>query len=182
MRRQTWLVCLAIMAVVLSASVSYAGTYRTITINNDYADWVGVPVLDSDGGDNGGGPDIGDTQIANDDTNLYIRNTFPNNDSMQMYIALDIDSNTSTGYDIFGAGLIGSEAGWQNDFAFCAIHRRFQQRQPERRLFWWWPCVAVAFCRRDDQPRAGDLARRVVRLRQHAGLSRRHVYLAVLDG
>jgi hypothetical protein len=96
----------------------YAGTYRVITINNDYSDWVGVPVLDSDGGDNAGGPDIGDTQIANDDTNLYIRNTFPNNDSMQTYIALDIDSNTSTGYDIFGAGLIGSEAGWQNDFAF----------------------------------------------------------------
>jgi hypothetical protein len=38
---------------------------------------------------------------------------------MQMYIALDIDSNTATGYDVFGAGLIGSEAGWQNDFAFA---------------------------------------------------------------
>ena len=37
---------------------------------------------------------------------------------MQTYIALDIDSNPATGYDIFGLGLIGSEAGWQNDFAF----------------------------------------------------------------
>ena len=119
MRQQTWLVAMTILAAALCGPALYAGTYRTITINNDYSDWVGVPVLDSDGGDNTGGPDIGDTQIANDDTNLYIRNTFPNNDSMQTYIALDIDSNTSTGYDIFGAGLIGSEAGWQNDFAFA---------------------------------------------------------------
>jgi len=96
-----------------------AGTYRTITIDGSFADWAGVPVLDSDPVDNAGGPDIGDTQIANDNDNLYIRNTFPNNDSMQTYIALDVDSNTATGYDIFGLGLVGSEAGWQNDFAFA---------------------------------------------------------------
>jgi hypothetical protein len=118
MKQHTWLVALAIAAVFGLCSTLRAGTFKTITINNDYSDWVGVPVLDSDGGDNAGGPDIGDTQIANDENNLYIRNTFPNNDSMQTYIALDIDSNPATGYDIFGAGLIGSEAGWQNDFAF----------------------------------------------------------------
>ena len=44
---------------------------------------------------------------------------FPTTIRMQTYIALDIDSNTATGYDIFGLGLIGSEAGWQNDFAFA---------------------------------------------------------------
>ena len=115
----------AILAVFLFSSASDAGTYRTIAIDNVYADWAGVPVLDSDGGDNVGGPDIGDTQIANDADNLYIRNTFPNNDSMQTYIALDIDSNTATGYDIFGAGLIGSEAAWQNDFAFAQATGNF---------------------------------------------------------
>src|SRR5687768_9539041 len=118
MRQPTWLAALATIAAALSFSPSYAGTYRTITIDNDYSDWVGVPVLNSDGGDNAAGPDIGDTQIANDENNLYIRSTFPNNDSQQTYIALDIDSNPATGYDIFGLGLIGSEAGWQNDFAF----------------------------------------------------------------
>jgi PEP-CTERM motif len=118
MSKQNWLGLLAAAAAILSCSESYAGTYKTITIDNSYADWVGVPVLDSDGGDNAGGPDIGDTQIANDDNFLYIRNTFPNNDAMQTYVALDIDSNTATGYDVFGAGLIGSEAAWQNDFAF----------------------------------------------------------------
>jgi len=34
------------------------------------------------------------------------------------FIALDTDDNVSTGYDIFGLGLIGSEAAWQNDFPF----------------------------------------------------------------
>jgi hypothetical protein len=116
MRHHAWL---ALVALASCGPPLYAGTYATITIDNDYSDWAGIPVLDSDGGDNAGGPDIGDTQIANDNDNLYIRNTFPNNDSQQTYIALDIDSNTATGYDIFGAGLIGSEAGWQNDFAFA---------------------------------------------------------------
>jgi hypothetical protein len=119
MNRHYWLELLAIFTAASFCPASYAGTFATITIDDDYSDWTGVPVLDSDGGDNAGGPDIGDTQIANDNDNLYIRNTFPNNDAMQMYIALDIDSNTATGYDVFGAGLIGSEAGWQNDFAFA---------------------------------------------------------------
>jgi len=119
MRQQIWLTTLTIVAAALCCSALDAGTFKTITIDNDYSDWAGVPVLDSDGGDNAGGPDIGDTQIANDNDYLYIRNSFPNNDSMQTYIALDIDSNTATGYDIFAAGLIGSEAAWQNDFAFA---------------------------------------------------------------
>jgi hypothetical protein len=119
MSKQEWLATFAIIISAMGSPTLYAGTYRTITIDNAYADWVGVPVLDSDGGDNAGGPDIGDTQIANDDDNLYIRNTFPNSDALSTYIALDIDSNPATGYDIFGLGLIGSEAGWQNDFAFA---------------------------------------------------------------
>jgi hypothetical protein len=119
MKLQTWLVFMAIVATAMTCPALHAGTFATITIDNDYSDWTGIPVLDSDGGDNVGGPDIGDTQIANDNDNLYIRNTFPNNDSMQTYIALDVDGNTATGYDIFGAGLIGSEAGWQNDFGFA---------------------------------------------------------------
>jgi hypothetical protein len=119
MRQQTWLALLAIIAVVSFCPAMFAGTFATITIDNDYSDWAGIPVLDSDGGDNAGGPDIGDTQIANDNDYLYIRNTFPNSDSLSTYLALDIDSNPATGYDIFGLGAIGSEAGWQNDFAFA---------------------------------------------------------------
>ena len=118
MRQQllSYLGALAFLAV-FSMNAS-AGTYKTIVIDDAYADWAGVPVLDSDGGDNAGGPDIGDTQIANDDDFLYIRNTFPNSLSLGTFIALDVDGDAGTGFDVFGLGLIGSEAGWQNDFPF----------------------------------------------------------------
>ena len=100
------------------AAPALAGTYKTITIDDLYGDWAGVPVVDSDAGDNFGGPDIGDTQIANDGQYLYIRNTFPNNLTLSTYIAIDADQNPATGFDIFGLGILGSEAGWQNDFGF----------------------------------------------------------------
>jgi hypothetical protein len=118
MKQTLWL-ALGMFALVGLAADAQAGTYATIAIDGNFADWAGIPVLDSDGGDNTGGPDIGDTQIANDDNYLYIRNTFPNNDAMQTYISIDTDNNTATGFDIFGLGLVGSEAAWQNDFAFA---------------------------------------------------------------
>lgn len=95
-----------------------AGFLKTITIDGSFSDWTGVPVVDSDGGDNSGGPDIGDTQIANDDDFLYIRNTFPNGLALSTFITIDIDENSATGFDFAGLGLIGSEVGWQNDFPF----------------------------------------------------------------
>lgn len=114
------LIPLAIAAAVWTvAPLAMASTFKNITINDDYSDWVSVPVLDSDGGDNQGGPDIGDTQIANDNKYLYIHNTFANNLTLSTFLALDVDQNAATGYDIFGLGLIGSEAGWQNDYAFA---------------------------------------------------------------
>lgn len=108
----------AMTAAILVAAPALAGTYKTITIDDFYGDWAGVPVVDSDAGDNIGGPDIGDTQIANDGQYLYIRNTFPNNLILSTYIAVDVDQNPATGFDIFSLGSFGSEAGWQNDFGF----------------------------------------------------------------
>lgn len=120
MKIRVRLIPLAVAAVVWTiAPLAPASTFKNITIDDDYSDWVGVPVLDSDGGDNQGGPDIGDTQIANDNHYLYIRNTFPNNLTLSTYLSIDVDQNVATGYDIFGLGLIGAEAGWQNDFAFA---------------------------------------------------------------
>lgn len=108
----------ALAVTIMAATPTLAGTFRTITIDDQYGDWAGVPVLDSDGGDNFSGPDIGDTQIANDGQYLYIRNTYPNSLALSTFLSIDVDGNTATGYDIFGLGLIGSEAGWQNDFGF----------------------------------------------------------------
>jgi hypothetical protein len=95
-----------------------AGHFANITIDDSYGDWAGVPVVDSDAGDNFSGPDIGDTQIANDANYLYIRNTFPNSLQLSTYIGIDVDQNPATGFDVFSLGLLGSEAGWQNDFGF----------------------------------------------------------------
>lgn len=108
-------VCLCLIAM---ASPAMSGTFKTITIDSDFSDWADVPVLDDDSGDATAGPDIGITKIANDGVNLYIYNSFPNGLSLGTFTALDIDSNTGTGFDVFGLGLIGAEAGWQNDFGF----------------------------------------------------------------
>jgi hypothetical protein len=119
MARRTFLMGSALTACLILTSTSlHAGNYAKITIDDLYDDWAGIPVVDSDAGDNSGGPDIGDTQIANDGKNLYIRNTFPNSLTLTTYIAIDTDLNASTGYDIFGLGIIGTEAGWANDFGF----------------------------------------------------------------
>lgn len=119
MARKTFLIGSALAACLVLASGSLqAGHYANITIDDAYADWTGVPVVDSDAGDNSGGPDIGDTQIANNGQYLFIRNTFPNNLQLSTYIAIDVDQDATTGYDVFGLGIFGSEAGWQNDFGF----------------------------------------------------------------
>jgi hypothetical protein len=119
MHRNLSVVAVAACACFIIGSDAFAGTFHTITIDDLYGDWAGVPILDSDGGDNVGGPDIGDTQICNDEDYLYIRNTFPNSLTLSTFIALDIDSNPATGFDVLGLGLVGAEAAWQNDFGFA---------------------------------------------------------------
>jgi hypothetical protein len=118
MIRTTSRLAAAALIAVVTAAPALAGTFKTITIDDAYGDWTGVPVVDSDPADNFSGPDIADTQIANDNQNLYIRNTFHNGLSLGTFITIDVDENTATGFDIFTQGLIGGEAGWQNDFGF----------------------------------------------------------------
>lgn len=125
MNRRINLVAVALAACLLVTAPAKAGTFKTITIDDLYGDWVGVPVVDMDGGDNISGPDIGDTQIANDGQFLYIRNTFPNSIQISTFIAIDVDQNPATGFDIFGLGILGSEVGWQNDFGFTQATGNF---------------------------------------------------------
>lgn len=106
--------------LTLFCATASAGTFKTITIDDDHSDWVGVPVVDSDPADNAGSVDIAETQIANDNDFLYIRNTFHSNLSLGLFTGIDVDENVATGFDIFGLGLIGQDSGWQNDFPFTS--------------------------------------------------------------
>jgi len=107
------------LAVALSASgTAQAGHFATITIDDAYGDWAGVPVVDSDALDNPGGVDFFEVQIANDDDYLYIRNTYHTAQALSTFLSIDVDENTATGYDIFALGAIGAEVSWQNDFPF----------------------------------------------------------------
>ena len=103
---------------LLLGQSAFAGFYKPITIDNDFSDWDDVPTLDSDTADNVGFVDFSETKIANDDDFLYIYNSFHTAQSLGAFTALDVDSDSSTGFDIFGLNLAGSEAGWQNDFPF----------------------------------------------------------------
>jgi hypothetical protein len=108
----------ALAALALFAGAAPAGTFANITIDDVYADWAGVPELIVDADDTATDPDIATVQIANDDTYLYIRLHYHSADSFPTYLAIDNDSNTATGFNIFGLGVVGSEAGYADDFDF----------------------------------------------------------------
>jgi hypothetical protein len=95
-----------------------AGTFANIVIDDSYADWAAVPEARNDPDDASDGPDIASVQVANDNTYLYIRVHYHSADSFPTYLAIDNDSNPATGFDIFGLGLVGSEAGYADDFDF----------------------------------------------------------------
>ena len=63
-------------------------------------------------------PDIATVQIANDDTYLYIHLHYHTPQSFSTYLAIDNDNNTATGFNVAGLGIVGSEAGYANDFDF----------------------------------------------------------------
>jgi PEP-CTERM motif len=120
----------ASLALVLAATGSaQAGTFATITIDDVYADWAGIPVVDSDPLDNPGFVDFADTQIANDNDFLYIRNTYWGPKSLGTFMGIDIDDDFDTGFNIFGLNLIGQDAGWQNDFPFTSGDNVFNDGQ-----------------------------------------------------
>lgn len=112
----------ALLLVLTGASVAQA-YYTNIVVDGVYTDWSAVPLVAMDvSGDNDTGPDLATLQVANDETNLYLHVQYHAainpNASPSVMLALDNDGTTGTGFDVFGLGLIGSEAGWQNDFPF----------------------------------------------------------------
>jgi hypothetical protein len=116
------LILSALVSALMGGSAAQA-YYTNVVVDGAYTDWAAVPVVAMDiSGDGGGGPDLAVLQVANDETNLYLRVQYHTainpNAGPSVMLALDNDGNTGTGFDVFGLGLIGSEAGWQNDFPF----------------------------------------------------------------
>lgn len=103
----------AALAFACSTSV-FAGTYKTITIDGDISDWVGVTpaYTDEDGDNNPGGVDFENVYLANDANYLYIRFTLKHPadpvSAGNTYIWLDNDNNAATGFHPFGNSLFGS--------------------------------------------------------------------------
>ena len=99
--------------------------YKTIAVDGNDADWSDLPVLATDPvGD--GIPDIVSVKIANDADYIYMLvrynaasdvNGF--NGSPGNFVSVDNDSDTATGFNVYGLGQIGSEVSWQNDFPFA---------------------------------------------------------------
>jgi hypothetical protein len=108
----------ALIALALLVGPARAGTFANITIDDVYTDWAGVPQVIVDPADTTTGPDIATVQVANDNTYLYIRLHYHSADSFPTYLAIDNDSNPATGFNIFGLGIVGSEAGYADDFDF----------------------------------------------------------------
>jgi hypothetical protein len=99
----------------------------------EYADWAasGVSIVDMDPADNPGGDppfiDIGSVQVANDANFIYIHATMhnPTTSLANLFLAFDTDQDTSTGFNIFGLGLVGSEFAYQTDFPFAETNGTF---------------------------------------------------------
>jgi hypothetical protein len=120
--RRVSICLLALAASLIFTRPASAGTYLTVSLNGEPSDFNGVPVAFTG---NAGTPDISTIQLANDNNYLYIGITFtaPINLEFEsgggsLFLAFDTDSNPSTGFNVFGAGTVGSELGYQNDFPF----------------------------------------------------------------
>ena len=64
--------------------------------------------------------------MANDDDYLYVLvqyngavDTNALNGSPSVFLSLDNDANTATGFNIYGLDQIGADVSWQNDFPFA---------------------------------------------------------------
>ena len=108
------------LSFISSATVASAGTFLTAAIDSDFSEWASVPTLDSDAADNVGSVDIATIKLANDNDFLYVYYSHHTASSLGTFMAIDYDSNLTTGFDIFGLGLIGADAQWQNDFPFTS--------------------------------------------------------------
>lgn len=120
MKAKTWAAWMMGCAMCMGAWAR--ADYANIAIDGDFSDWTGIANVATDPADNGGSIDFLTLQVANNENYLFIRYTLdaaidPQSGS-GVFLAIDEDNNTGTGFNIYGLGIVGSEAGWQNDFPF----------------------------------------------------------------
>jgi len=111
----------ALLALSVPAS---AGTFADITLDNTYSDWSGITASSTDITGDGNPVDFTNLYVANNSDFLFIRFSLDtaaelNLGSNQIFIGIDNDNNTATGFDVYSLGVIGSEVAWQNDFPFA---------------------------------------------------------------
>ena len=115
-------ICAGAALAMFAAGAAHAGTAATITIDGDFADWAGIPVLANDPMGDATPIDVATVQLADDADNLYLRVTYHTpvnpNRGPSLFLAFDTDNNVATGFNIYGLNRVGSEAAFQNDFPF----------------------------------------------------------------
>ena len=62
--------------------------------------------------------DIHEIQIANDNNFIYVRASYYSTLSNGAYLGFDTDQDPTTGFDLFGLGILGPELEYVNDFPF----------------------------------------------------------------
>ena len=113
----------AVIAGTLLATSAAQAAYRTIDIYGDpAAEWADIPTAGTSIVNQGVFTDFATLSIANDSDYVYIKLTYhvavnPQANS-GVYLAIDSDNNLNTGFNVFGLGIIGSEAGFSNNFPF----------------------------------------------------------------
>lgn len=99
--------------------------FANIVVDGDFSDWDSIPVTHTDASTDGT-PDIVSVKTANDNDYLYLLVTYSGavdtnglNGSPSVFLSLDNDATTTTGFNIYGLGQVGAEISWQNDFPFA---------------------------------------------------------------
>ena len=89
-----------------------AGTFQSITIDGNFADWAGVPLLHSDPQDSSTSIDYRNVYMANDANFIYMRFDLHTSGDPFLFlnnIFVDTDNNAATGFNVAGGTHVGSE-------------------------------------------------------------------------
>ena len=96
--------------------------YRTIDVAGDPSQFADIQDAATNTPDSNAVVDPVSLKIVNDSAKLYLQINYATSANPQMgsglFLGIDSDNNTSTGYHVFGSANIGSNAAFENDFPF----------------------------------------------------------------